>query len=67
VPMIGQNDDCVDRKAVARARRRDCLTQGRDVIDEQGLPPLQEVDREKPASARNERATIIRHDAQDSR
>ena len=65
--MIGQNDDCIDSKAVARARRRDCLTQGRDVIDEQGLPPLQEVDREKPASARNERATIIRHDAQDSR
>ena len=65
--MIGQDDNCVDRKAMARARDRHRLTQGRDVVDEQGLPPLQEVDREEPAPARNERATIIRHEAQDSR
>ena len=67
VQMIRQDDDCVDRKVMARARRRDRLSQGRDVVDEQGLPPLQQVDREEPAPARNERTTITQHEAQDSR
>ncbi len=59
--MIGQHDHRVDRKVMARARRRYRLSQRRDMVDEQALPPLQQVDREEPASARNERATIIRH------
>lgn len=71
VQMIRQDDDCIDRcidrKVMARARRRHRLAQAGDVIDEQGFPPLQQVDREEPASARNERATIIRHGAEDSR
>jgi len=64
--MIGQHDECADREGMALAGRGDRLTQGRDMIDQQGLLPLQQVDGEEPASARNERATIIRHETQDS-
>jgi hypothetical protein len=50
----------------ALAGTRDGVAQDRDMLDNQGLPPVQQVHREKPAPARYERATIIRHVAQDS-
>ncbi len=62
--MIGQHDECVDRKGIAFARRGDGLAQGRYMIEEQGFPPLQQVGRKETAPARNERATLIRHEAQ---
>ena len=47
-------------------RRGDRLAQAGDLVHEQGLPPLQQVDREEKAAARDERATIVRHGRQDS-
>jgi hypothetical protein len=32
------------------------------MIDEKGLPPLQQINREEPAAAGNERATIVWRD-----
>nr|WP_244562437.1 hypothetical protein [Bradyrhizobium lablabi] len=64
--MIGQHDERVDRKGMALASSGDRIAKGRDMVDKQGLPPMQQVDREEPASARHECATIIRHEAQDS-
>ena len=64
--MIGQHDECVDREIIALASRRNSLAQTRDMVDEQGFPPLQQVDCKEPAPARNELATIIRHEWQDS-
>jgi hypothetical protein len=36
------------------------------MVDEQGLLPLQQIDREEEAPARNEGATIIRHAGENS-
>src|SRR5205807_2664392 len=66
VQMIRQHDECVDREGIALASGGDRLSQGSDMIDKQGLSPIQQVYREEPTSARNESATIIRHEAQDS-
>ena len=60
--MIGQHDEGIDREGMVAARDGDGLAQARDMIDEQGFPPLQEVDGEEPAAAWYERATIIRHE-----
>ena len=45
------------------ARDGNRLAQERDMIDEQGFLSLQQVDREEPAAARNQRTTIIWHEA----
>ena len=66
VQMIRQHDERVEREGMVFARRGNRLPQGCDVIDEQGFTALQKVDREEPAPARNKRATIIRHGAQES-
>jgi hypothetical protein len=64
--MIGQHDECVDRDGMALPRCGNGLTQSRDMIDEQGFPPLQKVDREEPAATRNKRTAIIWHEIEDS-
>jgi hypothetical protein len=64
--MLREHDKCVDRKEMALPRYGDSLTQGRDMIDEQGFSPFQQVDRKEPTPARNERAAIIRHEIQNS-
>ena len=64
--MIGQHNNGVDRKGMVFAGHGDRLAQACDMVDEQGFPSLQQVDRKEPASARNERATIVWHGTQDS-
>src|SRR5437899_8728820 len=64
--MIGQHDERVDRPRTALPRPGDRLAQRSDMVDEQGLPRLQQIDGEEPAAARNERATIVWHEEQDS-
>ncbi len=59
--MIGQHDEGVDRERVGTAGGGDRLAQGRDMVDEQRLPALQQIDGEEPAPARDERATIVGH------
>jgi hypothetical protein len=61
--MIRQHDNGVDLKRVLLTHRRDCAPQSFDVISQQRLTSVQEINGEKPASARNERATIIWHGA----
>jgi hypothetical protein len=56
----------VSSRGTALPRRGDRLAQTRNLLDEQGLPPLEQVDREEETPARNERATIVRHKGQDS-
>src|ERR1041385_53051 len=64
--MIGQYHECIDLERTALACRSHGLAQDLDMVNEQGLPPVQQVDREEPTSAWNERTTIIRHETQDS-
>ncbi len=64
--MIGQNDERVDRKRMVSPRRDHRLARERNVIDEQGLPPLLQVHREEEAPARHNGATIVWHVRQDS-
>src|SRR6266702_5258483 len=59
--MIGQDDERVDVEGMTMTCRGDRIAQGRDMVDEQALLPLQQVDREEEASARDECATIIGH------
>src|ERR1700730_12761250 len=64
--MIRQHDKCVDREGIALASSGDRLAQSSDMVDQQGLLPIQQVYREEPPPAWNQRATIIRHEAQDT-
>src|SRR5258708_36132675 len=64
--VIGQHDERVDREGKALPCAADHLTQVNDMVDEQGSAPLQQIDREEPASTRNESTTIVWHEAQDS-
>jgi hypothetical protein len=64
--MIGQHNECVNREDMVSPRISNRVAQDRDIIDKQMLPPIQQVDREEPASARHERTTIIRHEAEDN-
>jgi hypothetical protein len=66
VQMIRQDHEGVDGEGVASPRRGDRLAQLGDMIDKQGFAPLQQVDCEKEAPARDERATIVRHGVQDN-
>lgn len=66
VQMIRQDHESVDGEGMASPRRGDGLAQRDDMVDKQGLAPLQQVDCEEEAPARNERATIVRHGAQDN-
>ena len=59
--VIGQDDDGIDRKRIAFARLAHGYTEIIDMLDEQGAPALQQIDREEPASARNEGTAIVRH------
>ena len=60
--VIGQHHECVDGEWMTLASRGNGCAQGFDLIDEQGLATIQQIDREEPASAGNERATIIGHE-----
>jgi hypothetical protein len=60
--MIGKYDECIDRKSAALTNRGDSVAQDLYVIDQQGSATVQQIDREEPASAGNERATIVRHE-----
>jgi len=59
--MIREHDEGVDRKRLVLPRRGNGLAQERDMVDEQGLPPLQQINRKEPAAARHESATIVWH------
>jgi hypothetical protein len=61
VDVIRQYHDGIDHERIALARFRHDRAQRVDVIDQQGLPTLQKIDREEPASTGDESATIIRH------
>ena len=60
--MIGQQHERVDRASLGLPRLGDRLAQRPDMVDEQSLPPLQKVNREEPAAARNEGAMIVWHE-----
>jgi len=62
VHVVRQHDESVDFEGILVARAGDRLAKRFDMVDEKRLPPLQQVDGEKPASARDEDAAIIRHD-----
>jgi hypothetical protein len=64
--MIGEHDKRVDRECMTSPSRRNGIAQGLDMIDEQGMSTVQEVDREEPGAAWDERATIVRHKVQGS-
>jgi hypothetical protein len=59
--VIGKDHKCVDGEGMTLPRRGDRFAQARDLVDEQGLPPLQQIDREEEAPTRDAPATIIRH------
>ena len=59
--MVGQHDECVDGEGMISAHVVATASRKHAMVDEQGLLPLQQIDREEEASARNEGATIIRH------
>jgi hypothetical protein len=64
--VIRQYHERMGLERMALLRCSHGLAQDVDVIDEQGLLPVQQIDREEPTSAGNERATIIRREAEDS-
>jgi len=64
--MIGQDNECVDAEGMTLPRRGYRLAQTGNPVREQRSPPLQQVDREEKAAARDERTTIVRHEQQDS-
>ena len=64
--VIGQDDEGIDREGMIAPRRSDRLAQQSDLIDEQGLPSLQQVHREEEAPAQHGRTTIVRHVRQNS-
>jgi hypothetical protein len=64
--MIGQDHERVEREGIGASRRGDCLAEACDLIDEQGLPSLQQVDREEEASTRDKHAAIVGDVEQDS-
>jgi len=64
--MIGQYDEGVDREGMVLSRFGNGFSQGRDMIDEVCVPPLQKVDGEEPTAAGNERATIVWYGLEDS-
>src|SRR5436305_432368 len=59
--MVGQDNNCIDRERMARARVAESGAQRSSVLGQQALPAVREVDREEIATARYEVATIIRH------
>ena len=59
--MIRQDDHCVDVEGPARLRYDDGIAQGFDMFDQQAATTVQQIDREKIASAWNEDTTIVRH------
>lgn len=62
--VIGQHDECGDLESMGLPRAGDRFAQRFDMVNKQRLAPLQDVDREEPASSRNECAAIIRHEVQ---
>jgi hypothetical protein len=59
--MVRQHDDRRHGKGISLLRFRKCAAQCADMIDEQGLPPIEQVVREEPASVGHKGAAIIRH------
>jgi len=55
--MVRQDDECVDGEGMTLPRRGDRLAQGSNLVHQQGLPPLQQVDREEKAAARDDSST----------
>jgi hypothetical protein len=66
VQVIGQHDERIDRARPALPCLGDRHAKRRDMVDEQGLSPLQQINREEPAAAGNERTTIVWHGEPDS-
>jgi hypothetical protein len=59
--MVRQHDDRRDFERILPLRFFERASQRVDLIDEQGLPPFQQIVREEPASAGNKGAAIVRH------
>jgi len=58
--MIREHDERVNREGMVLPRYGDSLAQGCDMIDEQGFPPLQQVDRKeriRPERTRDDNST----------
>jgi len=59
--VIRENDERVDSEWIVLPGCSDRLTQSNDVIDQQGLPPIQQIGGEEPTPAWDKCATVIRH------
>jgi hypothetical protein len=59
--VIRQHNDGVDLEGVVAPRIGNGAAQSIDVIDEQSVPPFQQVDGEEPRSTWNAGAAIIWH------
>src|SRR5215212_10651984 len=64
--MIRHYDKCVDDERKAAPSPGDRISQFCDMFDQQSFSSFQQIDCEEPAGARNECATIVGHDEQDS-
>ncbi|MFZ1103807.1 MAG: hypothetical protein WAN86_13365 [Hyphomicrobiaceae bacterium] len=61
VHMVRQQDHGVDMEGMAPLRMAHRIPQHADVLHEQAAAAIEKFDREEPAGARDERATVIRH------
>jgi hypothetical protein len=61
VHVIRQHNERVDVKRTALQRPFSGGTQQFDLVGQQAAAPVEQIDGEEPAAARNERAAIIRH------
>jgi hypothetical protein len=64
--MVREHHKCIDSEWMALPSRRDRLAQLSNMVNEQGLMPLKQVDREEPTATWNECTTIVRHEMQRS-
>src|SRR5258708_16193326 len=60
--MIRQHDNGINYERIAFARSLHAIAQSIDMFNEQCFPSLQQINREEPAAARNEGATIVWHE-----
>ena len=59
--VVRQHDHGVDMEGKALLRRVHRVAQGGDVLDEEATAPVEQIDREKPRAAGDERTTIVGH------
>jgi len=62
VQMIWQHHERIDRERIGFASFSNRRAQISNMVNEQGLPPIEQVDRKEPAPARNSCTTIVWHE-----